>query len=278
MGGKSKGAALRWRGTMLQHPGCVRTVNEDAVAYVIPGENDPHAPRGALALVADGMGGHAAGDVASRIASDTVVRLYYELEGSPPEVLTTCLAAANKAIYDHGEANRECRGMGTTCTVLATRQGLAYLGHVGDSRAYLLRAGELHQISQDHSLVAELVRAGTLTKEEAARSPERNIIVRALGTEPIVEPSVWSKGLPLQAGDVFVLCSDGLSDIVPDSMIRQIAANRVPFAACEALIDAALQAGATDNVSVGVFAVVSDQQQLVAARVTRPIDLPGNPA
>jgi PPM family protein phosphatase len=262
-------------GTMLSHAGCVREVNEDVVAYILGGEAGTPADRGTLALVADGMGGHAAGEVASRIAADTVLRLYFELEGSPPQVLGKCLNAANRAIHERSRADPLCAGMGTTCTVLALRDGAAFLAHVGDSRAYLLSRGKLRQLSDDHSLVAQLVREGALTEEEASRSPERNVIMRALGTEPSAEPTIWPRGYPLQPGDAFVLCSDGLSDLVDDMAIAETVGRLPPFEACQALLDAALAAGGTDNVSVGVFVVGGDRLPPGGSRATRPVELPG---
>lgn len=145
--------------------------------------------------------------------------------------------------------------MGTTCTVLAVRDGMAYLAHIGDSRAYLLRDRKLRQISEDHSLVAQLVRDGAITEEEAVRSPQRHVIVRALGLEPSVKPYISRKGLPLQAGDALLLCSDGLSDLVDDETIATTVARLPPAEACQELLDRALAAGGTDNISVGVFAV-----------------------
>jgi PPM family protein phosphatase len=243
-------------GTMRTHPGCVREANEDVVAYVLQAANDTTRHRGMLALVADGMGGHAAGEVASRIAADTVMRLYHQLGGSPPDMLAACLAEANRLICERSEAEAACAGMGTTCTVLAVRDDAAFLAHIGDSRAYLLRDGRLRQISEDHSLVAQLVRDGAITDEEALRSPQRNVIVRALGLEPSVKPLISRKGIPLQAGDALVLCSDGLSDLVDDETIAATVVRLPPAEACQELLDRALAAGGTDNISVGVFAVV----------------------
>jgi protein phosphatase len=269
---------LGMAGTMLSHPGCVREINEDTVAYVIPGDGDPTGRRGALALVADGMGGHAAGEIASRIAAYTVLRVYYELEGSPPEVLGRSLAAAHQAIRNHSQAEPECAGMGTTCTVLVVRDGAAYLAHVGDSRAYLWRDDILHQISEDHSLVAEMVRQGTLTKEEAAQSPQRNIITRALGSEASAEPLVFSEGLPVRRGDVFVLCSDGLTDVVDDHTISETVAHQPPPEACQTLLDAALAAGGPDNISVGVFVIGGSAPVATEMRSTRPIAIREHPS
>ena len=216
----------------------------------------PEAESAALALVADGMGGHAAGEVASRIAADTILQMYQVEDASPPpKRLERCLAAANRAIWRRGLADPTCAGMGTTCTVLAIDRDAAFLGHIGDSRAYLLRGGRLTQLSDDHSVVGELVRTGAITAAEARRRPDRNLILRALGADPEAQPQIWSDGLPVRAGDAFILCSDGLSDMVDDAAIAGLVRNRAPEVACRALVDAALARGGRDNVSVAVLAI-----------------------
>jgi PPM family protein phosphatase len=242
-------------GAMQTHPGPDGVLNEDVAAYVLPLPAEPFARSGALALVADGMGGHAAGEVASRLAAEVIRAIYYDRAGTVPEVLAACLEAANRTIYQRSQSDPGCAGMGTTCTVVAVRDDMIYLGHVGDSRAYILRDGRLRQISQDHSVVAELVRQGTITSSEAMQSPYRNLVFRALGTHPAVEPLIWNEGLPLCPGDVIVLCSDGLTDGLEDAVIAAAVQRLAPLQACETLIAAALQKGVNDNISVGVFAV-----------------------
>jgi len=236
---------------MLTHPGKIRTNNEDTVAFVIP----TGAIRGdALLLVADGMGGHAAGEVASRIAAEMFHRCFFAVKGRPlHDVLAECFDTANAEIFEAGQHNPEYAGMGTTCTVIAVRNNHAWLAHVGDSRAYIMRNDDFHQLSEDHTLVAEMVRQGSLTRDEAAISPERNVIVKALGTAAAVAPKIWTDGMPLRPDDRLLLCSDGLSDLVTDMVMKGLIATRSPIDACQALIDAALDAGGHDNVSVGVF-------------------------
>jgi serine/threonine protein phosphatase PrpC len=257
-------------GTMLTDTGCTREHNEDAVAFSLPNSKCSTDTK-LLALVADGMGGHAAGEVASSIAAEVVFRLYFVGQGSPTERLFTSLSAANQAIYERAQHDPACLGMGTTCTVLAIHKGAAFLGHIGDSRAYLLRGAHLRQISEDHSLVAQLVRDGSLTKEQAARSPDRNVILRALGNEPRARPTVWREGLPLIAGDGLLLCSDGLSDVVEEREIEAAVRDLPPFEACRTLIDAALAAGGPDNISVGVFSVATCSTPGGDVRATRPL-------
>src|SRR6202050_65779 len=158
-------------GAMRTDPGLVRELNEDVVAWITPQDKNVAEGQGSLALVADGMGGHAAGEVASALAAEVVRRVFYDLKGPPPKVLAMAFSEANRAIIDYAVEHPECKGMGTTCTVLAFRDGKAWLAHIGDSRAYLLRKGQLMQLSEDQTLVAKMVREGSITKEEASHSP-----------------------------------------------------------------------------------------------------------
>jgi PPM family protein phosphatase len=268
-------SSLQITGAMRTDPGLVRTLNEDSVVWVTPPEEKIAEGRGSLALVADGMGGHAAGEVASALAADVIRRLYYDLDGPIPRVLADAFAAANRAILEYAADHPECKGMGTTCTVLAFHDGKAWLAHIGDSRAYLLRDAVLTQLSQDQTLVAKLVSEGTLTQEEADHSPMHNVILQALGTSPNFKPIIGAKGLPLKEGDVFVLCSDGVCGLVPDAKIAEVAARLPPQEACHALIEAALIAGGHDNASLGVFSVAARAEPETASNsTTRRIKIP----
>jgi len=260
----STSVRFRVHAAILSNIGAVRARNEDVVLYAPAPDGDAGAKRGTLALVADGMGGHAAGEVASALAAEVVRRVFYELEGSPPTVLTSAFAAANRAILDWAAKHPECSGMGTTCTALALTEREAWLAHIGDSRAYLLRNNSLTQLSEDQTLVASLVRAGRLSKEEAERSPVSNVITQAFGM-PEIEPIIWQRPLALLAGDVLVLCSDGLSGAVSDTAIGEIAGRLAPREACEALIAAALAAGGHDNISVGVLRVLAESEQTASS-------------
>lgn len=265
---------LRVFGAMLTNVGKVRPHNEDTVLHDTPRPNDPRAAKGILALVADGMGGHAAGEVASEIAARVIHREYYAFDGSIPAALEAAFRAANEAIFTQAQTEDTCRGMGTTCTALVFAAGLAYLANVGDSRAYILRDGTMFQLSEDDSLVGELVRSGAITAEEALHRPDRNVILRALGTKPQVTVAVWNEGMPLRPGDRLVVCSDGLCDLVDDGHIGELIADGEPLDAAQRLIDAALQAGGHDNVSVGVFIVGEPRAQNEWIGTTRPIRLP----
>ena len=271
--------SLRLNGAMRSHPGAVRQLNEDSVTYVSPAVGDPPATRGSLILVADGMGGHAAGEVASALAIETIRRAYYEVSGPVPEMLASAFLAANRAILTWAEQNPECKGMGTTCTALALRDDQAWLAHVGDSRAYVLRNGVLTQLSEDQTLVAQMVREGKLSPEEAKNSPINNVILQALGASVEIAPAIWSEPLPVTAGDIFVLCTDGLHGVVTDATIAQQIEHLPPDQACELLIEAAMAAGAPDNVSVGVFQMVVDAEEQdgekasASARTTRRVSV-----
>jgi serine/threonine protein phosphatase PrpC len=253
----NRSADLLVVGAMLSDIGLVRSINEDAVTFAVPSASADPENRSGLLLVADGMGGHAAGEVASALAAEVVRRCFFELNGAVPDILSTAFAVANKTIFDYGQGHPECAGMGTTCTALAIRSDKIWLGHVGDSRAYLLRNGELRQLSEDQTLVAQMVREGTMTPIEARTSKHNNIIMQALGTEPEVDPDIWEDGLLLSAGDALVLCTDGLHGLVDDGIIAEVAGRYSPAEACQELIRRALQAGGHDNVSVGIFHAIA---------------------
>ncbi len=234
--------------------GRVRENNEDKFAFFEPEEPEIMAVKGSLYAVADGMGGHASGQIASEIGLKTLLKSYY---GDPnenvPESLVSALRMANSYIYDAGRMIPEREGMGTTCVSLVLRDDDAFIGHVGDSRIYLIRGGEIRQVSEDHSWVAEQVRRGALTPEEAQYSPFRNVITRSLGAAPDVEPDTYHE--KIQKDDIFVLCSDGLSGYVTDAEILEIAGSWSPAMASLKLIDRANDNGGGDNITVVIVAV-----------------------
>lgn len=222
--------------------GKIRKQNED---YIYA----PHGNRGCFAVVADGMGGHKAGEVASRLVVDTIIDT---LKNMPPEnitgqVLADTLVLANKNVWDESHADSKKEGMGSTATVAVFKGSAAMIGHVGDSRAYLYREGALSQITKDHSYVQMLVDNGLLTEKEASNHPAKNVITRAVGTDESLEVDIYN--LQLKKGDTILLCSDGLNVVVPDNEIEKTLGRGVAHAA-DALIDAALKYGGFDNISV----------------------------
>lgn len=228
------------------HIGKVRSSNQDAL-LVVPGAYGVYG-------VADGMGGHKAGDVASRLA---VSQLEKVLKGKRPteSMLRGGIESANRVIYDAQMQNTDYSGMGTTMTVIWEGKKRVLLGHVGDSRAYFLRDGILEQISQDHSMVAELVRDGLLTPEEARVHPYRNIITRALGASEGV--MVDTLQMDKEVGDRYLICSDGLSEYVPDEKMREILTKMDLEEAADLLLSLALDGGGRDNISLVITEVTA---------------------
>jgi serine/threonine protein phosphatase PrpC len=204
--------------------------------------------RAPVFVVADGMGGAQAGEVASRIAIEAFEQALPD-GGSPEERLADRTREANSRIYDLSRTEHEHAGMGTTLTAAYLDDSELAIAHVGDSRAYLFRDGQLKLLTQDHSLVAELVQRGKLTEEQAAEHPQRSIITRALGPEPTV--AVDTLTYPVRAGDVLLLCSDGLTSMISDEQVATILASADGVgSAAQALIDAANAAGGRDNITV----------------------------
>ena len=222
------------------HIGKVRASNQDAI-LVCPG-------RYGIYGVADGMGGHKAGDVASKIAVEVTEKA---LKNARPSIalLRSAIQEVNLAIYREQLQNPDFSGMGTTMTVIWEDDERVLLGHVGDSRAYRVREKSIRQISQDHSMVAEMVRRGVLTEEEARVHPYRNIITRALGTDETVE--VDAEELDKRPGDLYLLCSDGLSEYVQNESLLYILRKHPSLEeAADVLLNMALEGGGRDNISV----------------------------
>ena len=203
-------------------------------------------------VVADGMGGHKAGQLASRLAAESAVAALEALEGSAgtlTEKLRCTIASANREIYVAAQTKAEFAGMGTTVVSLLAAEGRVALAHVGDSRAYLIRAGRIRQLTDDHSVVGELVRRREITELAAREHPHRHVLTRAVGVRREVAPDLVE--LTSSPGDLFVLCSDGLTGLVRDEEIAQAAnAGTDLDAICEQLVDLANERGGEDNITV----------------------------
>ncbi|MFN7965464.1 MAG: Stp1/IreP family PP2C-type Ser/Thr phosphatase [Acidobacteriota bacterium] len=245
----------------LTDKGLIRPHNEDALLV--------ETPSGVFA-VADGMGGHAAGEVASHLAieaiGDSLRDRSQNGELSVPELLLQAVEEANQRIANRMEERPECRGMGTTVVVAVVNGGQFWVAHVGDSRAYLLRDGNLRQITTDHSFVNELVRLGMLSREQAARDPRRNVVTRALGSGTVVVPDIQQE--LLQPGDLVLLCSDGLNTMLGDKRISDLLAAPAGDlqSVCERLVAAANEAGGEDNITVVVLQASGDEGDGEATR------------
>ena len=230
--------------------GCAREENEDAVGSW-PWED------GHLFAVADGLGGHAAGEVASALALEVLARESGRTPGAgaPAKRLRRAMQQANREIYQKAITVPELRGMGTTLTASVITGGTLVAAHVGDSRLYLLRGGALAQLTKDHTSVREQVEYGILTPDEAARHPNRHSLTRYLGHDLIAAVDIIT--MALAPGDVLVQCSDGVHDVLPEPELADLLGTSRPEDACREIIRRCLDAGGSDNMSVQVASVVS---------------------
>jgi protein phosphatase len=249
----------------LSDIGMRRTTNQDNLSISLASTMDQWQRKGHLLIVADGMGAHAAGELASKIAIDQIPHLYPKYSDiSAPEAMKQAVEGANSEIHRRGQANEEFHNMGTTCSCLCLLPQGAVVAHIGDSRVYRLSQNRIEQLTFDHSLVWEMRAAGQLTAEEERQGKvPKNVITRSLGPYP--ECKVDLEGpFPIQVGDTFLLCSDGLTGVVSDTEIGSILANMSPNEACSVLVDLANLRGGPDNITV------------IVAKVTHPKLATGN--
>lgn len=250
---------MRLEVAAVSHIGLVRQRNEDTLGYHEPPEAAIREAKGSVFLVADGMGGHRGGEIASQLAVDTIVSSYYESkEVDPARALDHAFKEANRVIVEKSRSDVSLHGMGTTCTAIVVRRDEAYVAHVGDSRAYLFRAGDLEQITEDHSLVGEMVRSGILSDDDARFHPRRNVITRSIGTHEDLVVDVSKEALDVADKDVFILCTDGLTSLVPESDLKAALESNPPGKACESLVDLAIENGGKDNITVQVVKIHED--------------------
>ncbi|MCW5946404.1 MAG: serine/threonine-protein phosphatase [Fimbriimonadales bacterium] len=227
--------------------GRIRENNEDKFEYFIPEDESTLAARGAVFVVCDGMGGHAAGQIASELTAKTFIDVYLNhTASSPQDAARAAVAAANRYVLDIGRQIPGRSGMGTTLSALIVWADRAITVQVGDSRIYRLRDGILEQLSVDHTFVEEQVRLGAMSRDDAEQSPYAHVLTRAVGVEESITPDVEER--ELKAGDVFLLCSDGLTNHVQDDEIR-ILLESSPSTAVWKLVNAALMDGGRDNVT-----------------------------
>lgn len=236
-------AVLHYIAAAVSDRGRKRPSNEDAFGFSV---------EDGVFVVCDGMGGAAAGEIASSVAVDEFLHLLaghgHNGNVSMPGPVEEAILAANEAVYSRAQKNKRLSGMGTTMVALAVQESHVWVLNIGDSRCYRLRQGNLEQLTLDHSLVEEQVRLGRMTRAEATRSPYRNVITRAIGTQCSVTPDVF--GLEAEPGDLFLLCSDGLTRELSDEMIGALLANDASLdELCARLVDAAKKAGGHDNIT-----------------------------
>ena len=234
--------------------GCLRQNNEDSFGYWEPEDDQQFLRKGRLAVVADGMGGYEGGQEASRLAVETLLEVYRNFGGDDPQAaLAEALQAAHEQIRQYSFAHPELRGMGTTCTAAAVVQDALYYVHVGDTRLYLIRDGQITRLTRDHSYVGRLVESGMISQEEAETHPQRNILTAALGTNPDLIMDSPGRPEPLRPEDVLLICSDGLWGQVRDSEILDAVENKSAEQAGRKLIELARERGGPDNITVEIL-------------------------
>jgi serine/threonine protein phosphatase PrpC len=234
--------------------GAVRERNEDYYGVFDPETDELRESRGVLVVVTDGMGGHFSGEEASRMVVEVMGDIYYsdsEKKNAAKEALDIAFREANKRVFNHVGNGRKGTA-GTTCTSVALFPDHYNIAHAGDSRAYLVRDGEIEQLTDDHSLVGEMVKQGLINKEEAIKHPRRNVLTRAVGLRDEVAPDIHEK-IPFKAGDKILLCSDGLFSMVPEDEIGSIVVRYDPEEACKKLVAAAMKYGGEDNITAVVI-------------------------
>ena len=246
--------------------GCVRERNEDSFAVMHLATGDGRLSQdarireidsgGLLLAVCDGMGGAAAGDVASQMAAESLRRSLrghspFRDGGAAQEALLDSVRAANRSILNYAQAHPEKHGMGTTLTAALVMGSELHVVHIGDSRAYLRRGRALTQVTTDHSVVGQMLASGQLTPEQARHYEHRNVLLQALGVQPVIQPETVV--VPLRAGDVLLLCSDGLTGPLTDANVLDLMLRfEDPVRGCRALTEAACAAGGSDNVTVAI--------------------------
>lgn len=247
--------------------GMRRANNQDALNVALAGDVEGWYRQGHMFLVADGMGAHAAGELASRLAVDTIPHLYQKYgDKSPPEALQKAIFEANAEVHRRGQANSEFHNMGTTCEVFVLLPQGALLAHIGDSRIYRLRGEKLHQLTFDHSLLWEMRAAGQVSEDSDLEAAiPKNVITRSLGPNPKVKVDIEGP-YPIAVGDTFLICSDGLTGKVNDEEIGPILANLPPQEASQVLIDLANLRGGPDNITTVIIKVTGPEITTQVAR------------
>jgi serine/threonine protein phosphatase PrpC len=253
--------------------GNIRTNNEDMGLFFKIADENLLREKGYMLIVADGMGGHQAGEVASRMATDIISHEYFKQNDTVEKNLAKVLTLANKTIFEKASNSDTHKGMGTTCTVLVVIDKAVYYAHVGDSRAYIQKGNSIMQITSDHTYVQELVNNGDITAEEAATHPKRNILTNAMGTKPNMRIDTGKYEHPLDEHDRLLLCSDGLYDYLNAHELKEILiANDIKRAA-DIMIQQAKARGGHDNITV----VLAERKNTIAEtelKSTRDVELP----
>lgn len=254
------------------HKGLKKKENQDYHAYFPPEEGSVNR-KGTLLAVADGMGGRAAGSLASRITVDILMEEYYkDMSENIPESLERAFLMANAEVLAKGQKDTESEGMASTLVTVVLKEDRMYYAHVGDSRGYLIDGNEISQFTEDHSFVASLIKAGAISEEEAQNHPEGHIITRAIGLKPDLVVDTSQTHIKIKKGQYILLCCDGLWGVVSnEEILNTVNALKEPDAVCSKLIEKALDGGGPDNITVIVARV--DKTDLISSLLTKAMDL-----
>jgi protein phosphatase len=237
--------------------GCERTVNEDYYVFIEPQDDADFARRGRCVLVADGVGGHKGGQVASRLAAHTIRDVFLSsAAGNPRDVLIEGFLQAHRRIQEHAAASPDLDGMATTCTSAILREGQLTMGHIGDSRLYLIRDGRARQISRDHTVVNELLREGVITPEQALTHEKLHVLSTALGLGQTLGADFPEEPLALEPRDILLFCSDGLHGLLNDDELVSVTVGQPLAEACAELIAWAKVRGGPDNITVQLIRIM----------------------
>jgi serine/threonine protein phosphatase PrpC len=240
----------------LSDVGCQRENNEDRYSYWEPANDLEFPIKGRLAIVADGMGGYEGGQEASRIAVEAIEEVYANgAVGNPRGWLLEGFQAAHQRIQEYAEKYPDLQGMGTTCTAMALLEHQLYYAHVGDSRLYLVRGASISRLTHDDSYVSRLVANGVLRAEEAETHPQRHILTAALGAGSNIAPDSPPQPLSLEAGDVLLLCTDGLWGLLTESEIQSAVVGKTAAEICDTLVETAKRRGGPDNITMQVLRI-----------------------
>jgi PPM family protein phosphatase len=255
--------------------GNVRTNNEDAGSFFKVADENTIREKGYLLLVADGMGGHNAGEVASKMAVEIIHEEYFKPNGdsNKEKLLSKAFNTANKKIFDMASANQSYKGMGTTCTALVVVGQSIYYAHAGDSRAYLYKNKSITRLTEDHTYVQQLVKNGDITAAEADTHPQRNVLTNAMGTKPTLRVDTGKAAATFDENDRLLLCSDGLYDYLNDDELATALRYESLQDAADYLVNEAKRRGGKDNITV-VLAERTATPDETALKLTRDVDLP----
>lgn len=241
---------IQLRAIAVTDTGIARDHNEDAVRFVRPADSATREKMGCLAIVADGMGGHASGEIASALAIDTISEEYYKMQRNPLKALGLAARTANEKIFALAADSQKLRGMGTTCTAVALAGRELYIMHIGDSRAYLYKKGLLIQLSEDHTYVQELLNAGDITASEAKNHPDGNILTKSLGTLKNRSCDLFKSEYSFEPGDKLLLCSDGLYEYFTSHQLEEFLSKPDLGVISRLLSEKVMKMGAHDNFSI----------------------------